>query len=127
MLILRIARRIRANRAGDDLSDSQLAVLFHLERGDLSPSELAAHEQVTPPSMNRTLNGLEEAGLVQRHPVDDDARRVRVALTAAGRERIAAARSARTRWFSQQLGHLTPGERRALEEVTPVLRRLAGA
>ena len=34
--------------------------------------------------MNRTLNGLETAGLVARHPADDDARRVRVALTPAG-------------------------------------------
>ncbi len=51
---------------------------------DHSPSELAAHERVTPPSMNRTLNGLEKAGLVARHPADDDARRVRVSITPAG-------------------------------------------
>ncbi|HTL39848.1 MAG TPA: MarR family transcriptional regulator [Pseudolysinimonas sp.] len=125
LLIQKVARRIRNNRADDALSDSQLGVLFQLESGDRSPSELAAHERVTPPSMNRTLNGLEQAGLIARTPAADDARRVRVAITDAGLTQIAETRKLRTAWFSQQLADLTPDERRALEAVIPVLRRLA--
>ena len=125
LLIQKVARRIRSNRADDALSDSQLGVLFQLEDGDHSPGELAAHERVTPPSMNRTLNGLEKAGLVTRHPADDDARRVRVSITPAGLAQIAATRALRTAWFSRRLADLTPDERRALEAVTPILRRLA--
>ena len=125
LLIQKVARRIRNNRASEDLSDSQLGVLFQLEEGDHSPGELAAHERVTPPSMNRTLNGLAQAGLVARHPADDDARRVRVAITAAGLAQIAETRALRTAWFSQRLADLTPGERRALDAATPILRRLA--
>jgi DNA-binding MarR family transcriptional regulator len=125
ILIQKVARRIRNNRAGDDLSDSQLGVLFQLEEGDHSPGELAAHERVTPPSMNRTLNGLERAGLVARHPADDDARRVRVRITPAGLAGIAETRALRTAWFSRRLADLTPDERRALEAVTPILRRIA--
>ena len=125
ILIQKVARRIRNNRAGDDLSDSQLGVLFQLEEGDHSPGELAAHERVTPPSMNRTLNGLERAGLVARHPADDDARRVRVSITPAGLAQIAETRALRTAWFSQRLADLTPDERRALEAVIPILRRIA--
>jgi DNA-binding MarR family transcriptional regulator len=124
MLIQRVARRIRNNRAGED-SDTRLSVLFRLAEGDLSPSELAARERVTPPSMNRTLNGLEHDGLVARTPAEDDARRVRVSVTAAGRDRIAETRALRTAWFARQLGQLTPDERRALEAVIPVLRKLA--
>jgi DNA-binding MarR family transcriptional regulator len=124
MLIQRVARRIRNNRAGED-SDTRLSVLFRLAEGDLSPSELAARERVTPPSMNRTLNGLERDGLVARTPAEDDARRVRVSVTAAGRERIAETRALRTAWFARQLGQLTRDERRALETVVPVLRKLA--
>ncbi len=123
ILIQRLARRIRNNRANDDLGDSQLGVLFQLEDADRSPSELAAHERVSPPSINRTLNGLEKAGLVVRHPDDDDARRVRVSITPAGRAQIAETRALRTAWFSQRMADLTPGERRALEAVTPILRR----
>ena len=125
ILFQRVARRIRNNRSDDDLSDSQLGVLFQLEEGDRSPSELAAHERVTPPSMNRTLNGLERAGLVARHPATDDARRVRVTITSAGLAQIAETRALRTAWFSQRLSELTPAERRALEAVTPLLRRIA--
>jgi DNA-binding MarR family transcriptional regulator len=125
LLIQKVARRIRNNRADDALSDSQLGVLFQLESDDHSPGELAAYERVTPPSMNRTLNGLERAGLVTRHPADDDARRVRVSITPAGLAQIAATRALRTAWFSQRLADLTPDERRALEAVTPTLRRLA--
>ena len=124
-LFQKVARRIRNNRASEDFSDSQLSVLFQLEEGDHSPGELAAHERVTPPSMNRTLNGLEEAGLVARHPADDDARRVRVSVTAAGLAQIAETRALRTAWFSQRLADLSQDERRALEAVTPILRRLA--
>ncbi|MCU1416372.1 MAG: transcriptional regulator, MarR family [Schumannella sp.] len=125
VLIQRVARRIRNNRSDDALSDSQLGVLFHLEIDDHSPTELAAQERVTPPSMNRTLNGLEQAGLIHRRPADDDARRVRVSITPAGLAHIAQTRALRTAWFSQQLAGLTPQERRALEAVTPVLRSLA--
>ena len=75
--------------------------------------------------MNRTLNGLERAGLIARTPAGDDARRVRVAITAAGLAQIAETRARRTAWFSQRLAELTPGERRALEAAAPVLRRLA--
>jgi DNA-binding MarR family transcriptional regulator len=125
LLIQKVARRIRNNRASADFSDSQLGVLVQLEQADQSPGELAAHERVTPPSMNRTLNGLEKAGLVARHPADDDARRVRVSITPAGLAQIAETRALRTAWFSQRLADLTPDERRALEAVTPILRRLA--
>lgn len=125
LLIQRVARRIRNERADDDLGDSQLGVLFRLEDADQSPTELAAHERVTPPSMNRTLNGLERAGLIARTPAADDARRVRVSITPAGREQILATRALRTAWFSQRLADLTPDERRALEAVIPILRRLA--
>ncbi len=125
ILIQKVARRIRNNRASEDLGDSQLGVLFQLEEADHSPGELAAHERVTPPSMNRTLNGLEQAGFVARHPADDDARRVRVSITAAGRTLIAETRALRTAWFSRALADLTPDERAALEAVTPILRRLA--
>jgi len=125
LLIQKVARRIRNNRASDDFSDSQLGVLFQLEEGDHSPGELAAHERVTPPSMNRTLNGLEQAGLVARHPADEDARRVRVSITDAGLAQIADTRALRTAWFSQRLADLSADERRALDAVTPILRKLA--
>jgi DNA-binding MarR family transcriptional regulator len=126
MALQRIARRIRNNRGDDSIGDSQMGVLFRLDRfGDASPSVLAEHEHVTPPSINRTLNGLEERGLVRRSPSPDDARKVSVALTDAGRALLEETRRLRTAWFSRRLADLGDDERALLAAALPVLQRLS--
>ena len=125
MLLQRTARRIRNNLADGTMSDTKMGVLFRLEAGPAAPSGLAERERVSPPSMNRTLNALEEAGLVARAPDPDDARKVVVTLTTAGAALITETRRLRATWFSQRLADLTPDERAALEAVIPVLRRIA--
>lgn len=122
--IQQVARGIRHNR-GDEVSDSQLAVLVDLDlQGALTPSELAVVEHVTPPSMNRTVNGLQAAGLVTRSKSTDDARKVIVELTAAGSALLAETRRMRTAWFSRRLEALTPEERATLLAAAPILRKL---
>ena len=126
VLIQKVARRIRAERASEGISDSQLGVLWRLaSEGRCTPGGLATAEKVSAPSMNRTLNALEASGLVQRAPSDDDARMVWVTITAAGEHVIAETRLLRQQWFHAQLEALSPAERIALEEVQPILRRLA--
>lgn len=128
VLIQKVARRIRAERAGEGISDSQLGVLWRLaSEGRCTPSGLATSEKVSAPSMNRTLNALEASSLVQRVPSDDDARMVWVTITPAGDHVIAETRRLRQQWFHAQLEALSPEQRRALEEVRPILRRLADA
>lgn len=125
IVLQQVARGIRNNRSDEHLGDTQLAVLIHLNlNGPLGPSELAALEHVSPPSMNRTLNGLEEAGLVTRTRSGDDARKVTVELTSAAREVLAETKRLRVEWFSQRLDALEPAERDALLGVAPVLRKL---
>lgn len=126
LLIQKVSRRIRVNRADEGITDGQLGVLFHLERdGVRTPSELAADEHVTPPSMNRTLNAMEAAGWIRRAPSGDDGRKVLITLTDAGLEVIAETRRLRTVWFSQRLAELSDDERAALDAVMPTLRKLA--
>jgi DNA-binding MarR family transcriptional regulator len=120
----RLARDIRRHR-GAGLSDSQLAILFHLKHSECFPAELAARENITPPSVNRTLNGLEAGGLVERRPAADDARRVRVRLTPAGLAAVAETRRLRDEWFSRRLARLSDDERASLDAIVPLLRRLA--
>lgn len=120
-----VARGIRNNRGDEQMGDTQLAVLIHLNaNGPLSPSDLATREHVTPPSMNRTVNGLEEAGFVTRTKSDDDARRVLVDLTPAARELLAETKRLRVEWFTQRLDALDPAERADLVAVVPILRKL---
>lgn len=123
--IQQVSRGIRNNRSDEHMGDTQLAVLIHLNlRGPLGPSELAALEHVTPPSMNRTLNGLEEAGLITRTRSGDDARKVSVDLTPAARDLLAETKRRRVAWFSERLAALDPAEREALLAVAPLLRKL---
>lgn len=121
----RAARSIRRNRT-HDLTDSQLSVLFLLEQADRSPGELADLELVRPPTMNRTLNGLQRDGLIERHRGLRDARKVRVTLTPAGSAAIQETRALRTEWFSRRMAELSPEERATLRAAVPILRRIAG-
>ncbi|MAT18525.1 MAG: MarR family transcriptional regulator [Leifsonia sp.] len=126
MVVQKLARRIRHNRSDESLSDSHMVVLFQLERyGVLAPVDLAAAERVSPPSINRTLNALEERGLVERRPSETDARRVDVHLTPAGQELILATRRLRTEWFNTHFATLADDEQRALRAALPALQRLA--
>lgn len=123
--IQRLARLIRANTVDGDLPENQRSVVFTLANdGPQSLGSLSDHEHVTPPSMNRTVGCLVDAGLVTRVPASDDARKVTIELSDAGRAFVAESRRRRDAWFTKQLGGLTREERQLLEQATPILRRL---
>src|ERR1019366_3562784 len=83
--LMRLARRLRAERLDEGLTPTQLAVLGSLDRhGPMTPGELASHEKVQPPSMTRTTATLEERGLLTRVTEAVDRRQVRIAISAAG-------------------------------------------
>jgi len=126
VLIQKVARRIRAERGGEGVSDSQLGVLWRLaSHGRCTPGGLADGERVSPPSMNRTVNALEALGYVSREPSEQDARQVWVILTRAGDELIAETRRLRNAWFDKQLESLDPADRAALDAAVTALRTLA--
>lgn len=126
LLIQKLSRRIRNERGDETLSDSQLSVLFHVVLGGpQSPGVLASLEHVTPPSMSRTINSLEQRGLIVREPHEEDARRVDVVATESGRELALATRRMRQEWFTQRLAELDTAELSALLAAVPILRRIA--
>jgi DNA-binding MarR family transcriptional regulator len=124
---LRLSRQIRRQReAGHDLTANQLSVLGALGKHEaMTIGELAAHEQVKPPSMTRIVSNMEEAGLVVRRPHPTDKRQVVVELTARAEDLIAANRRRRDEWLQKKLKNLTPEERDILRKAAPVLERLA--
>jgi DNA-binding MarR family transcriptional regulator len=78
-----------------DLTVPQYACLEHLDqRPGLSNAELARSTFVTRQSMNVVLRGLQEAGLISRPATTDHGRALPAHLTAEGRSRLDAARSA---------------------------------
>ena len=124
--VMRLARRLRSQRAETDLTLTQLSALATLDRhGPLTPGELAAHEKVQPPSMTRVVAGLEQRGLVTRAPHPTDGRQVLVALAGPGRQLLAEDRRRRDVWLAQRLAELTADERAVLQAAAPILERLA--
>jgi DNA-binding MarR family transcriptional regulator len=122
----RLGRRMRAERAATDLSLGQWAALRTLEsHGPMTPSELAAHEKVQPPSVTKILSRLEQHDYVSRAPDPTDRRQVMLAATDAGRALLADDRRRKDRWVSQRLQTLDPSERAALAAALPVLEKLS--
>jgi DNA-binding MarR family transcriptional regulator len=126
--VARLTRRLRAERASTDLSLTQLGVLGTLtRRGPSTIGELAAAENVQPPSMTRTVNCLADHGLVRREPHQTDRRQVVVHLSAEAERVLAEDRKRKDAWLARRLAELTPDERRLLRQVAPILERLAQA
>jgi DNA-binding MarR family transcriptional regulator len=124
--IMRLTRRLRAERADGDVTDGQLSVLFVLWReGAQTLGSLSEHERVSPPSMNRTVNALVAAGLVTRQDSPDDGRKVLISATDAGVEVVRETKRRRAAWFARQVASLSPADRATLDAATPILRELA--
>jgi DNA-binding MarR family transcriptional regulator len=124
--VMRTARRLRAERSDESLSLGGLAALAVLDReGPLTPTELADHERVQPPSMTRTLASLEAKGLVARAPHPTDGRQVLVSATGAAREMLRADRRRRDEWLAIRLSSLSREERATLEAATEILDRIS--
>lgn len=123
----RMNRRLRQQATSDDLTVSQLSVLAILNReGAVTAGELAAKENVRPPSMTRVIAALEASGLIARGENPADGRQVLVSLTNAGLLRVSKEIAARERWLAQQLQALSEDDRALLRQAAAILNNLAG-
>ncbi len=126
LAVMRLARRMRSERADTSLTLTQLAALATLERhGPLTPRELAQAERVQPPSMTRIAASLEAAGLVTRTDHPTDGRQVLLAASPAGVALLREDRRRREAWLAQRLRALDPADREVLVRAAEVLDRLA--
>ncbi len=124
--VMRLARRLRNERSGSDLTLTQLSALGTLDRyGKLTIGELAAIENVKPPSMTRTVNFLQEARLVTRSAHETDGRQVVVGLTDHARAVLDEDRRRRDAWLAVHLADLAPADLDLLRSVAPLLDRMA--
>ena len=123
--VVRLNRRLRAQRADTSVTLTQLAALSTLKRhGALTPGELAAHEKVQPPSMTRVLAALEERELVERRPHPTDGRQALVELTTAGRDLLRSEVRMREAWLARKLGELSEEERAVLRSASELIDKL---
>ena len=121
---IHLLRRLRARDRESGIGPAQLSALSVLVfGGPRSLGELAAAEQVRPPTMSRIVSGLERARLVRRHPTRDG-RRVRLVATAKGKRILWAGRKRRIESLTEALSSLSAEEQQMLSEVTELLQQV---
>ena len=125
--VVRLNRKLRAQRAGESISLTQISALSTLHKcGPLTPGQLAAKEGVQPPSMTRVIAALEDLGHVKRKPHPTDGRQAIVELSTIGLSFIEDTISAREAWLDRQLAGLSGEEREVLSKAAEIIDRMAG-
>jgi DNA-binding MarR family transcriptional regulator len=122
---IHLLRRVRRVDEATGLSASKLSALSVVVfAGPITLRDLAAAEQVRPPSMTRTVQELEAEGLIAREPDERDRRAVRIRATARGKRLLKQGRGARISLLAEWLRGLEPGELAVLDEAGRLLERI---
>jgi DNA-binding MarR family transcriptional regulator len=123
-LVMRTIRfEMRSHRA-PDLSVPQFRALGFIDRyPGASLSDVAEHLGLTLPSVSTLIDGLTSRRLASRRENPGDRRCKVLMLTAAGRDMLAAARSATQARLAARLSKLSQGDRRAIAQAMELLRR----
>lgn len=110
--------------SGSAIPPHQLSVLWNLKRGPKSPGELAEAEQVSAPSITKTLDGLEAQGFIERSKDPDDGRRRNVCITDEGLAELRRTAGIRDSFMEQRLTALSADERQVLGRAAAILQRV---
>jgi DNA-binding MarR family transcriptional regulator len=111
----RLTRLLRRSAAPGELSPGAASALATLVRdGRVRQGDLAAREQVAPPTMSRIVASLELGGHLVREADPGDGRATLLVATPTGRELVTGLTSARVRLLDTALAGLDPGRRRGL-------------
>lgn len=122
--VFRLSRRLKQQRAVSDMTDGQFAVLVALKlHGPHTLSALAEREGVTAPSMNRTVNCLEELGHLSRTENGADRRKVDIVITDTGRLIVEETVRRRDEWLSKVLSGLDGDDRETLRRAAAIIIR----
>jgi DNA-binding MarR family transcriptional regulator len=126
---IHLLRRVRHEDAASGEGPARLSALSVLvfagprtDRGK-TLGELAAAEQVKPPTMSRIVAGLVRSRLVSIAADPDDARRMRIRATAKGIRLLEQARQRRIASLAANLDRLSPTE---LTELSAAVETLVG-
>jgi len=118
-------RRLRKEDVESGIGPARLSVLSILVfEGPSTVGELAAAEQVKPPTMSRLVTGIEHDGLARRSGDARDGRLVQVRPTGKGRKTLERACAKRLSTLARRLGNLSPEELAVVHEAVDSLRRI---
>lgn len=126
---IHLLRGVRKEDARSGVGPARLSALSVLVfAGPMRLTELAAVEQVKPPTMTKIVGGLEAAGLVRRGVDRADARATRLEVTPRGVRLLQEGRKRRVRRLAQALALLKSSDiellaraAKLIEQVVPQL------
>jgi DNA-binding MarR family transcriptional regulator len=122
---IHLLRRVRKQDTATGVGPARLSALSVLVfGGPMTLGQLAAAEQVKPPTMTRIVAGLERGGLVHRTVDSTDARRVSICATTRGALLLQEARQRRIQSLADHFNLLTDKELTQLNEVARLLDRI---
>jgi DNA-binding MarR family transcriptional regulator len=124
--INRLHRRLRQESLAG-LSPAQASALGAVNRlGSPTLGELAAIEQVQPPTMTRIVASLTGSGMVTRVTDVADRRSARVRITPTGKRSLERIRTLKNAFLTRRLAELSPTEQAQAAEVVTLLEHLLG-
>jgi DNA-binding MarR family transcriptional regulator len=124
-VLLQLNRQLRREIHSLGVTCGQVSLLVQIKyHPGIGIRELAALERMSVPGMSKFISRLEEAGLVQRAPVEGDQRRVGLTLTPAGQKVLRSVKSRRTAWLAARLSDLDSEELEAIDAAIEPLTHL---
>ena len=122
---IHLLRRVRKQDVATGEGPARLSALSVLVfGGSKTLGELAAAEQVKPPTMTRIAAGLARSRLVEITADRDDARRMQIRATAKGTRLLQKARDRRIADLASQLEKLPPAELATLGRAVEILQEV---
>jgi DNA-binding MarR family transcriptional regulator len=123
---IHLLRRLRVEDERSGLSGPQLSALSVIVfGGPVTIGDLAAAEQVRPPTISRLVKELERRHLVTRHPDPRDGRVQRLRATAEGRRLLQEGKNRRVARLAEQIASLPAPQQRALERAAEIVERVS--
>jgi DNA-binding MarR family transcriptional regulator len=122
-----VIRRMRPLERLEGVNAPALWVLTIIaDKPGITPSGVASAEQVSLPTVSRSLKELDEAGLIERRADPMDRRTQRLYATALGMRRLKDGRRRRVGRLAVALQALKPKDRAELARAAELLRALNG-
>jgi DNA-binding MarR family transcriptional regulator len=123
---IHLLRRARRTDPLTGVSAAQLSALSVLMGGPKTLGELAAAEQVRPPTMSRLVSEMERGGVARKVPDRDDARVIRVHATPKGLRALMRGRAMRIEAIEGLLGGLDSDGLATLARAVGAIETLLG-
>ena len=122
---IHLLRQVRVEDRASGIGPAQLSALSILVFGGRkSLKQLAAIEQVKPPTMVRIVQGLVGQRLVTTRADNEDGRKLQISATARGRALMQRARLRRVESLARMLGEKSVAERAEIAGAIAILRDL---